>query len=97
MADGDEEKSDKQEIADRDPIENNGVEEMEDDESDLDSVVEECSQEYQALDQTLDHLNSVLNSLEAKNDDIIARALALLQDNRDVHEQIKEERRQLDS
>ncbi|ESP00900.1 hypothetical protein LOTGIDRAFT_172998 [Lottia gigantea] len=94
MADGDDEKSDKKDVGNGEIPQSNGIEPIEDDPSDVASIEDDCVQEYMALDQTIDHLNSVLNSMEEKNDDLYARALALIQDNKAVHEQLLQDRNQ---
>ncbi|XP_051173350.1 bublin coiled-coil protein [Leptopilina boulardi] len=47
-------------------------------------------EEYQALNNKLDQLNSVLDSLERKNDDIHAELKNLLESNRKFRKQIQE-------
>lgn len=51
-------------------------------------------EEYQALNNKLDQLNSVLDSLERKNDDIHAELKNLLESNRKFRKQIKESSQQ---
>ena len=43
--------------------------------------------EYVALDSTLDELNSCLDTLESKNDDLVGRLQALLEDSRQARQQ----------
>ncbi|XP_044268199.1 UPF0184 protein AAEL002161 [Tribolium madens] len=54
---------------------------------DLDDMSPE---EFQMLDSQLDALNSALDNIEQKNDDIHAQLLLLLQSNREIRQQIQE-------
>ena len=46
--------------------------------------------EFQALNKKLDQLNSALDNLEEKNDNIHAELIELLKSNREVRKQIQE-------
>ncbi|KAJ3650754.1 hypothetical protein Zmor_016834 [Zophobas morio] len=54
---------------------------------DLDDISPE---EFQMLDSQLDALNSALDDIEQKNDDIHAQLLVLLQSNREIRKQMQE-------
>ncbi|XP_019871755.1 UPF0184 protein AAEL002161 [Aethina tumida] len=69
-------------------VEDGNNEEMEtesDNEIDTDDLSPE---EFERLDSTMDELNTVLDALEQKNDDIHAQLLKLLQDNREIRLQL---------
>ncbi|XP_041368518.1 UPF0184 protein-like [Gigantopelta aegis] len=88
MADGDEMDERKE---DKDPSEtysSNGDENT----SDIESIVDECSQEYGALNKTLDQLDACLNTLEERNDDLLSKVKALLADSRQTREELQQER-----
>ena len=46
--------------------------------------------EFEAINAQLDQLNSVLDNLEQKNDDIRAELIQLLQSNREARKQFQE-------
>ncbi|XP_060819166.1 bublin coiled-coil protein [Bombus pascuorum] len=52
---------------------------------------ENCNDaEFEAINAQLDQLNSVLDNLEQKNDDIRAELIQLLQSNREARKQFQE-------
>lgn len=61
-------------------------EEMEDDEDDLDDMSPE---EFQAINNQLDALNTALDDIEQKNDNIHARLLQLLESNKEIRQQMQ--------
>merc|ERR1719270_1351451 len=70
-----------------DPLENYNEENV-----DLNDIVETYAQEYNTLDQTLDQLDSCLDSLEARNGDLYSRLQELLEDSRQTRNELLEAR-----
>ncbi|EFA03621.1 UPF0184 protein AAEL002161 [Tribolium castaneum] len=64
--------------------------EMHSDEETGDDLDDMSPEEFQMLDSQLDALNSALDNIEQKNDDIHAQLLLLLQSNREIRQQIQE-------
>merc|ERR1712012_609106 len=56
---------------------------------DLDEIAETVAEEYSTLDQTLDQLDSCLDSLEARNGDLYSRLQELLEDNRKTRTELQ--------
>ncbi|GLV39240.1 uncharacterized protein CBL_06290 [Carabus blaptoides fortunei] len=71
---------------DQNDVEMEEVENYSDNEED--SYLE--SEEFEAIDNQLDMLNSVLDSLEQKNDGILAELKTLLHENREIRKQLQE-------
>ncbi|XP_015513543.1 bublin coiled-coil protein [Neodiprion pinetum] len=74
------------------PQENKENEENEADAGSGDDNINE--EEFEAINAQLDQLNSALDSLERKNDDIHAELVELLKSNREAREQFQESQKE---
>ncbi|KAJ3632917.1 hypothetical protein MTP99_009898 [Tenebrio molitor] len=64
-------------------------EEMHSEPEEGDDLEDMSPEEFQMLDSQLDALNSALDDIEQRNDDIHAQLLVLLQSNREIRKQMQ--------